>query len=155
MALIWRQSCYYGAKEQDRLGVAALEAGDVVAALLHLRAAVRLDCNIQLRLERAEVYERVARLWSESAEVRDEIRRREDIARKPGRWLYELTPRNASDGAATSIPTETEPKMKPLFFVRPAGAAAGEALADKIADGLIEQINASRLAKGLPPLEDD
>lgn len=90
MALIWRQWCHYRAKEQDRLGGAALEAGDVVAALLHLRAAVRLDCNIQLRLERAEIYERGARLWRESAEVRDEIRRREGLAWKPGQWLYEL-----------------------------------------------------------------
>lgn len=92
MALIWRQWCYYRAQDQHRLGVAALEADDVVGSLLHLRAAVRLDCHIQLRPETAQVYERGTRLWGESAEVRDEIRRREDLARKPGRWLYELTP---------------------------------------------------------------
>ena len=92
MALIWRQWCHYRAHDQHRLGVAALEADDVVGALLHLRAAVRLDCQSQLRAETTQVYERGAHLWCESAEVRDEIRRHEDLARKPGQWLYEVDP---------------------------------------------------------------
>ena len=87
MAYIWRQWCDYRAKEQQRFGIAALEAGDVVEALLHLRAAVRLDAERQLRPETSDVYERAARLWRESAEVRDEIRRREEFARRPGQWL--------------------------------------------------------------------
>ena len=96
MALIWRQWCGNRANDQHRLGVSALETGDVVGGLLHLRAAVRFDPNVQLRPETSEVYERAARLWYERAEVRDEIRRREDLARKPGQWLYEVTPPEAS-----------------------------------------------------------
>ena len=92
MALIWRQWCSLPAQDQHRVGVAALEADDVVRALLHLRAAVRFDCHIQHRAATASVYEHGARLWYESAEVRDEIRRHEDLARKPGRWLYEVMP---------------------------------------------------------------
>lgn len=57
-------------------------------------------------------------------------------------------------------PTEpTTAARQPLFFVRPKNAGAVDALVDSIADGiadaLIEEINASRFAKGLPPLEDD
>jgi hypothetical protein len=92
MAVYWRQGCHYQAQDQHGLGVEALAVDDVVRALLHLRAAVRLDCHIQHRAATASVYERGARLWYESADVRDEIRRREDLARKPGRWLYDLTP---------------------------------------------------------------
>ncbi len=132
MSIYWRQWCSCRAQDQHRLGVAALEADDVVGALLHLRAAVRLDCQIQVRAATASVYERGARLWYSNAEVRDEIRRREDLARRP----------------------ETQP-TKPLFFVRPKNAAAVDAMVESMADVIIDQANAWRLANGLPPLEND
>lgn len=40
------------------------------------------------------------------------------------------------------------------FVIRPNNAAAVEGMVNSIADGLIEQINAWRLGKGLPPLEE-
>jgi hypothetical protein len=50
----------------------------------------------------------------------------------------------------------TEEKKDAQFFVRPTTEGKKpEDLADEMADGLIAQINAERLAKGLPPLEKD
>lgn len=47
-----------------------------------------------------------------------------------------------------------EDKKQAQFFVRPEKQTAKD-LGDTIADGLIAQINADRIAQGLPPLEKD
>ncbi len=47
---------------------------------------------------------------------------------------------------------ETETPAEPLFFVRPKSADAAEDLVKSIASGVIKQINADRLARGLPPI---
>lgn len=90
MGVLWWQWRCSRADEHQRLGVAALEEGDIVQALLHLRAAVRFDPYRLRRPETTDLYARGARLWLESADVRDGIRRREDAAREPGKWLFEV-----------------------------------------------------------------
>ena len=115
MAIYWRQRCSYRAQDQHRLGVAALEADNVVVALLHLRAAVGFDCHIQRRPGAAEVFERGARLWYESAAVRDEIRRREDLVRKLGQWLQRRRDdEHARHAKAPSTSRKTEGRERHL-----------------------------------------